>query len=332
MLNNIGDIQNSLFKQNPMISIIVPVYNAESYLRRCVDSILAQTYTDFELLLIEDGSDDTSGEICEEYASKDNRIRVFHKENGGVSSARNLGIANARGGYITFCDSDDYVGEDWLFEYYKYLSSGHDLYIQGVVKITSNNEKNECVPIKMDGAIDRKYLIASLYELGLLGYVWNKLFSKKIIDLYSLRFDEGSCCGEDLQYVVQYMEYVTSGVCIDECHYMYFLPSSDKVYKGNYYNSFIPIAKSLDKIFQGQLPSYMCIKLYPNIKDQLVNDIVLGKKIDDYCIELYRPLAFVGGHNRGIKSKVLNFLILNNNRLRYVSCFLLKIIRKYNEH
>lgn len=82
---------------NPKISVIVPVYNVEKYLSRCIDSILAQTFTDFELLLIDDGSNDNSGNICDDYVKKDNRIRVFHKENGGVSSARNLGLTRQRG-------------------------------------------------------------------------------------------------------------------------------------------------------------------------------------------------------------------------------------------
>ena len=94
---------------NPKISVIVPVYNVEKYLCRCIDSILAQTFTDFELLLIDDGSKDSSGEICEEYAGKDARIRVFHRQNGGVSTARNLGIDKAKGEWIYFVDSDDVV-------------------------------------------------------------------------------------------------------------------------------------------------------------------------------------------------------------------------------
>ena len=85
---------------NPKISVIVPVYNVEKYLRRCIDSILVQTFTDFELLLIDDGSKDKSGEICDEYAKKDKRVRVFHKVNGGVSSARNLGLDYAKGQWI----------------------------------------------------------------------------------------------------------------------------------------------------------------------------------------------------------------------------------------
>ena len=97
-----------------IVSIIVPVYNAEKFLRRCIDSILAQTFTDWELLLIDDGSKDASGNICDEYATKDGCIRVFHKENGGVSSARNLGLDHAKGEWVTFVDSDDYIEENFL--------------------------------------------------------------------------------------------------------------------------------------------------------------------------------------------------------------------------
>lgn len=104
---------------NPKISVIVPVYNAEKYLHRCIDSILNQTFPDFELLLIDDGSKDQSGEICDEYAKKDSRVKVFHKENGGVSSARNVGIDNAVGEYICFCDSDDWVEKTWLLSFFE---------------------------------------------------------------------------------------------------------------------------------------------------------------------------------------------------------------------
>lgn len=93
----------------PKISIIVPVYNTERYLSKCIDSILSQSFTDFELLLINDGSLDYSGAICDQYAANDSRVTVFHKENGGVSSARNLGLDNARGEWVTFVDSDDWI-------------------------------------------------------------------------------------------------------------------------------------------------------------------------------------------------------------------------------
>lgn len=115
---------------DPKVSVIVPVYNVEKYLHRCIDSILTQTFTDFEVLLINDGSKDRSGEICDEYAKKDSRVKVFHKENGGVSSARNVGLDNARGDLICFCDSDDFVTKDWLALFVKNID-GYDAVITG---------------------------------------------------------------------------------------------------------------------------------------------------------------------------------------------------------
>ena len=108
-----------MMNKTPTISVIAPVYNTEKYLPRCIDSILAQTFTDFELLLIDDGSKDNSGAVCDEYASKDERVRVFHKENGGVSSARNVGLDNAKGEWITFVDSDDWIAETMYQEMYE---------------------------------------------------------------------------------------------------------------------------------------------------------------------------------------------------------------------
>ena len=101
-------------EKQPLISVIVPVYNVEEYLPRCLDSIINQTYTNLEILLIDDGATDNSGKICDEYAQKDNRIRVFHKENGGVSSARNLGLDIMRGEYVAFVDSDDAILTDYI--------------------------------------------------------------------------------------------------------------------------------------------------------------------------------------------------------------------------
>ena len=96
-----------------MITVIVPIYNSSSFLDKCISSVLSQSYADFELLLINDGSTDNSGEICDSYAQKDSRVRVIHKINGGVSSARNIGLDEAKGEWITFVDSDDWVHEDF---------------------------------------------------------------------------------------------------------------------------------------------------------------------------------------------------------------------------
>ena len=103
-----------LCRKPPVISIIIPVYNSERYIHRCIDSILRQTYQDYELILVDDGSTDRSGEICKSYANEDNRIIVIYQKNAGVSSARNAGLAIAKGKYITFCDSDDELLPDYL--------------------------------------------------------------------------------------------------------------------------------------------------------------------------------------------------------------------------
>lgn len=100
--------------KRPTVSVIVPVYRAEEYLNRCVDSILAQTFTDFEVILVDDGSPDHCGEICDDYARRDPRVRAFHKENGGVSSARNMGLNHAQGEWIAFVDADDWVLSHYL--------------------------------------------------------------------------------------------------------------------------------------------------------------------------------------------------------------------------
>ena len=97
----------------PVLSIIIPIYNADAYLVRCIESILNQSFEDFELILVNDGSSDNSGNICDKYASLDSRIRVIHKINQGVSAARNDGLNNAHGKYVMFADSDDYVDKDW---------------------------------------------------------------------------------------------------------------------------------------------------------------------------------------------------------------------------
>ena len=104
---------------NSLITIIVPVYNSEKTLHRCVDSILDQTYQNFEILLINDGSKDHSGDICDEYAKSDTRGRVFHKENKGVSAARNTGLDNAKGAWVSFVDSDDWISSEYLNVLYK---------------------------------------------------------------------------------------------------------------------------------------------------------------------------------------------------------------------
>ena len=225
---------------NPKISVIVPVYNTEKWLVRCLDSILAQTFTDFELLLIDDGSTDGSSAICDEYAGKDSRVRVFHKPNGGVSSARNLGLDNAKGRWIAFADSDDIVYPCWLQNFDNTEFENCDLKIQGVNLVSAENQDNQEVvnPIVYDA--DWLQLTQKLnYTFGLLGV---KLFKKKIIDIVgkTLRFDERKNFMEDEDFIIDYMSRIRNAVILPGVGYKYFLPKSEAKY-GMYRLEMVPL-------------------------------------------------------------------------------------------
>lgn len=205
----------------PKISVIVPVYNVEKYLRRCIDSILAQTFTDFELLLIDDGSNkDKSGEICDEYAVKDKRVRVFHKENGGASSARNVGLNNALGEYICFCDADDFVEQNWLYNFSLNMAKS-DMVISGF-KIF---QANQCVKDnRMPELNDKLSIIQYLEEKNISGYLWCKCFKKEIIDRYHIKFNEKYVIWEDLDFIYRYWCHTNIIKMNEGVTYDYFMP------------------------------------------------------------------------------------------------------------
>lgn len=184
----------------PLVSIIVPVYKAERWLYRCVDSILAQTMPDFELLLIDDGSPDKSGEICDEYAKQDSRIRVFYKENGGVSSARNLGLDNAQGEWISFIDADDWVEKEYLARLTEKLDA--DM-ILGGVKYTSgeiHKTDNEFYDEAFIGNCICKYSGNSILKSP-----WGNLLRRRNINQNGLYFDLSVRYGEDTLFNKQYI-------------------------------------------------------------------------------------------------------------------------------
>lgn len=190
-----------------MVSIIVPVYNAEKYLHQCIESILNQSCPDFELLLIDDGSKDSSAKICDEYARKDNRIRVFHKKNGGVSSARNLGLVNAKGEYVYFADADDEVLPQGLESLVERMQQRVDVVFGGVEMIGLNGKNLIEVKRKYDGCISRNGLLEDLADSHdfYQGFLWNKLFKNSVIQTNNLRFDEKIYFNEDRLFVVQYV-------------------------------------------------------------------------------------------------------------------------------
>lgn len=177
---------------SPVISIIVPVYNVEKYLKRCIESIIYQTYKDFEVILINDGSTDRSGLICDEYSKIDKRIKVVHKRNEGVSSARNCGIDSTRGKYILFIDSDDYIEKNLLKIISEALEEEYDLiYFGYYMDFISENRslemkcRNSLYYSNKDFLKDYKYFRGNY----LFGYVWNKLFRAEVIKNNNIYFE-----------------------------------------------------------------------------------------------------------------------------------------------
>ena len=192
-----------------MISIIIPVYNTKRLLDRCIESVQKQSFADFELLLIDDGSTDGSGEICETYANQDSRIRVFHKKNGGVSSARNLGIENASGEWVYFVDSDDELMPDGLRTLVDLVSDGADIVMGGFVEEDEfgnvlSVEKREIL------TLSKKQSIISLYGghgsvYHYCGYLWMRLLRRSVIQRNNLRFDPTIAIKEDTLFLMQYI-------------------------------------------------------------------------------------------------------------------------------
>lgn len=191
---------NRMQYENPLISVIVPVYKVERFLNRCVDSILSQTYENLEVILVDDGSPDCSGKICDEYAAKDSRIRVIHKENGGVSSARNTALDLCTGDYIAFVDSDDYIHPEM---YEKMLSALQEHQVDLCVCQWNYEYANgqQVVDLsKVDpellGAMTSlelaRFLFRGSYENGVVVSPWNKLYNRELFNdiRFSGRFQE----------------------------------------------------------------------------------------------------------------------------------------------
>ena len=194
--------------EKPQISIIVPVYNVEDYLRQCLDSIIAQTFTDWECILVDDGSKDKSGSICDEYAQKDNRFIVIHKPNGGVSSARNIGLEQARGEWVFFSDADDLLEFDALETLIKGTESGSPIIMAGFNKLSEDknlietNTKEIIKEISVEEAIMEQYKPS---DFSYQGYLWCKLFRLDIIKDNYLIFDESISFNEDALFIMQYI-------------------------------------------------------------------------------------------------------------------------------
>lgn len=190
-----------------LVSIIVPVYNAAPYLTDCVNSILSQSFQDFELLLVDDGSTDESPKICDELAASDSRIRVFHKKNGGVSSARNKGLEEACGQWIYFCDADDIVLPNCM-RILLSESNDKDMVMAGYESYDVKTGKISTAKTHYYRTFDKKEALTQMItplNSDYQGFLWNKLFRKSLIDSLNLCFDERIKFNEDRLFITEYL-------------------------------------------------------------------------------------------------------------------------------
>lgn len=214
-----------------MISIIVPIYNIENYLPQCIESIMKQTYTDLEILLVDDGSKDSCSKICDKYKERDSRIKVIHKENGGLVSARKAGLVEAQGEYVAYVDGDDWIEANMFMELFNILDRYQvDIVMCGHIEDTGNISKKVLCGLE-EGYYDKRQLIETVYPSMIVGDaffdwnvsagVWGKLFKKESIMCYQMAVDERICMGEDAACTYPALLNAHSIYVMSKCLYHY---------------------------------------------------------------------------------------------------------------
>ena len=250
------------------ISIVVPVYNVSKYLDECIDSILKQSYEDFELILVDDGSKDNSFEICQAYQEKDARVKAFSKPNGGVSTARNFGISKATGKYITFIDSDDYVASNYCEALFNHISENVDMVVLGLQKAYSNGR---IVPINhrfSAGKYAFNDILEKIVDDGTLsGFTFHSscaiLYKLDIINNLQLKFREDIKFNEDGLFNTEYVLKTKCSVYVDYKQYVYFYrtnlesaTSSVNVFDDRFKGSMTSVEEALN----GYKAEFACIE------------------------------------------------------------------------
>lgn len=232
------------------VSVIVPIYQAENYIQKCVSSIEKQTYGNIEILLIDDGSTDNSLKICNELGNVDKRIRVMHHENQGVSFTRNRGLREANGEYILFVDADDYI-EETMIEYMlqKAEREHAEIVICGFDYIYNDRIEKQ-TPVANEGKYDKESIYADFWEFyksGLIHNIGNKLYSKKLLDNNKIFFDESRPVLEDIQFCMDALKATDAVYVCKECFYKYMMQANSHSAQKRYRNGFY---LSLQELFE----------------------------------------------------------------------------------
>ena len=248
-----------------MITIVVPIYKVERYLPRCVESLIGQTYRDIEIILVDDGSPDRCGQICEEYAEQDKRIKVLHQQNAGVSVARNAGLCVATGEYIGFCDPDDWAAPDM---YSELLSAMNDFTVD--LSICGYNYYDESYQVdngrlykeKETELLDQKMLMDRMADMppSIRHGVCNKLFKKSL--LQGMTFDKNLQSSEDLKFLEEYAKKTSHAAVVHKPLYQNLIRANSATHGGLPVNTLWLSYPVHEEMY------YMAIERYPELKNR----------------------------------------------------------------
>lgn len=295
----------------PKISIIIPVFNAEKWLDNCIKSVVNQTIKSIEIILVDDGSTDKSGEICERWANHDARVKVFHQNNHGVSSARNLGLSYCTSKYISFIDSDDWVASDYIESLLSTATPNADMITSGLFWCLDENsiKRDELPSQTFNLNVEKDYL--AIFNQDLITSPVGKLYSKEMIMAHNIKFDTSLSLGEDRDFNVQFLRYAKTVITTNYIGYYYrhYVPNSLTTKKQN--KSFsvdYQYWKSVKRNFEERRYSttttceFLAYRLYNIINDSISENIFNSKH------DLRRRLD-------GIKK---NFSLIDDNDFSYL--------------
>lgn len=285
----------------PEVSVIVPVYNAQKYLGKCIESILGQSFTDLELILVEDGSPDDSGKICDDYAKKDSRIKVIHKQNGGVSAARNDGLDAAAGRYVMFVDSDDTIDSHSVKTLYTaLLESGSDLCAMGVRFVFEKDLNKTEYPLPQTvfdvSSISEYYQMLS--DSKFFGTMCAKLFKTSVIKEHGIRFNKDFYILEDGAFVSEYLGIISSVSLVSDCFYNYLQTEDFSLMKKFNENAVLALENKMSK--DVRFVSFL------DEKTKRVYYFHLFETFTRFVVQIYNRSSLLAGQKKTVLKKYLN--------------------------
>lgn len=291
-----------------LVSIIVPIYNSEKYLKRCLESIVNQTYKDLELILVNDGSTDSSLNICHEYANKDKRIIVINKENEGVSIARNCGLDKASGEKICFIDSDDYIESNMIEKMIKVFDNNNeiDMVISGYLKC--NKKIRKISVTEEEKRIEKEditqFVVDSCFK-SFINSPFAKLISRKIIKENNLYFEEGVSMGEDLIFNLEVLKHIKGLILIPD--FLYYYMSDNNMSLTN---------KPRNELFEEEMHMYQAVKKFVSESDKCKEYSARAEGYMIMVIRVYLSYIFLHNKSAALRKKYINQLIENNEVIK----------------